>query len=105
MTDNPIPTPDAPTVVPADESPTTESHRRGPAFKPTHPVALAPVGSPPHSVDGFVREFLHELNTTQGVALSRSSVNDQYLALATTVRNYLFARWLETGRKTHEAQA
>lgn len=105
MTDNPIPTPDAPTVVPADESPTTESHRRGPAFKPTHPVALAPVGSPPHSVDGFVREFLHELNTTQGVALSRSSVNDQYLALATTVRNYLMARWLETGRKTHEAQA
>jgi len=55
-------------------------------------------------VDGFVREFLHELNTNQGVTLSRSSVNDQYLALASTVKNYLMARWLETNRKTREAK-
>ncbi|HMS38138.1 MAG TPA: glycogen/starch/alpha-glucan phosphorylase, partial [Arachnia sp.] len=59
---------------------------------------------PAHSVDGFVREFLHELNTSQGVTLSRSTVNDQYLALASTVKNYLMARWLETGRKTREAK-
>ena len=89
---------------PADESPITEFHRVGPEFPPTHPLALAPVGSPMHSVDGFVREFLHELNTNQGVALSRSSVNDQYLALASTVKNYLMARWLETVRKTSAAR-
>lgn len=51
-----------------------------------------------------MREFLHELNTNQGVTLSRSSVNDQYLALASTVKNYLMARWLETNRKTREAK-
>lgn len=74
----------------------------GPAATPKHPRATAPVSSPPHSVDGFVKEFLHELNTNQGVALSRSSVNDQYLALASTVKNYLMARWLETGGKNRE---
>lgn len=88
----------------ADETPNTDVLAYGPMFTPTHPLATAPVGSPPHSVDGFVREFLHELNTTQGVTLSRSSVNDQYLALASTVRNYLMARWLETARKTREAK-
>ena len=87
---------------PADESPTMATHRVGPAFTPTHPLAKAPVGSPAHSVDAFVKEFLHELNTNQGVALSRSSVNDQYLALASTVRNYLMPRWLETLRKQRE---
>ena len=66
--------------------------------------AVAPVGMPAHSVDGFVREFLHELNAKQGVTLSRSTVNDQYLALASTVKNYLMARWLETGRRTREAK-
>ncbi|MCL2316831.1 MAG: glycogen/starch/alpha-glucan phosphorylase, partial [Actinomycetia bacterium] len=68
-------------------------------------MALAPVTAPAHSVDGFVREFLHELNSDQGVQLARSSVNDQYLALARTVRNYLMARWLETTRKIHDAKA
>ncbi len=86
----------------ADESPTTESRDLGPSGNPTHPLATAPVGAPPHSVDGFVKEFLHELNTNQGVPLSMSSVNDQYMALASTVRNYLMARWLETNRKVHE---
>jgi hypothetical protein len=84
--------------LPADETPSVEK-RFGPEFAATHPLAVAPVVSPPHSVDGFVKEFLHELNTNQGVALSRSSVNDQYLALASTVRNYLMARWLETGAR------
>ncbi len=74
-------------------------------LKPTHPLALAPVASPPHSVDGFVREFLRELNTGQGVALSRSTVNDQYLALARTVRQYLMTRWLETVKHNRESQA
>ena len=97
------PTPASP--VPADESPTTGAHRVGPTFPPTHPLAIAPVTSPPHSVDGFVREFLRELNTGQGVALSHSTVNDQYLALARTVRHYLMARWLETVRHNRKSQA
>ena len=74
-------------------------------LKPTHPLALAPVTSPPSSVDGFVREFLRELNFGQGVALSFSSYNDQYLALARTVRHYLMARWLGTLRRQFETQA
>lgn len=90
---------------PADESPVTEPHRVGPEFRPTHPLALAPVATSAYSVDGFVREFLHELNTNQGVTLAGSSVNDQYLALASTVRNYLMPRWLETTRKQRENKA
>ncbi len=89
-------------LTPADETPAIGPHRRGVQFKQTHPLALAPVTPPPHTVDGFVKEFLHELNTDLGVALSRSSINDQYTALAHTVRNYLTARWLETGRKQRE---
>jgi starch phosphorylase len=89
----------------ADETPTIEPNRVGPVAKPTHPLALAPVTAPPHSVDGFVREFLRELNTGQGVALSRATVNDQYLALARTVRHYLMARWLETLRHNRQSKA
>ncbi|HMQ35959.1 MAG TPA: glycogen/starch/alpha-glucan phosphorylase [Micropruina sp.] len=89
-------------LSPADETPAIGPHRRGVEFPQTHPLALAPVTPPPHTVDGFVKEFLHELNTDLGVALSRSSINDQYTALAHTVRNYLTARWLETGRKQRE---
>lgn len=92
------------TALPADESPTT-GHSRGPAHEPTHPFALAPVSSLPHTVDGFVKEFLHELTTQQGVSLAGSSVNDQYLALASTVRNYLMGRWLETNRKQKATKA
>ncbi len=87
-----------------DEQPST-GRPLGPEHEPSHPFALAPVGSVAHSVDGFVKEFLHELNTDQGVALSRSSVNDQYLALARTVRNYLMGRWLETNRQQRETKA
>ncbi len=89
--------------TPADETPAVGPHRRGVEFPQTHALALAPVTAPPPTVDGFVKEFLHELNTDLGVALSRSSINDQYTALAHTVRNYLTARWLETGRKQREA--
>jgi len=91
--------------APADETPTTDTRHVGPVFKPTHPIALSPVTAPAHSVDGFVREFLHELNMGQGVQLARSTVNDQYLALARTVRHYLMARWLETVRKNRENKA
>jgi starch phosphorylase len=90
---------------PADETPQTAPHQTGPMFEPTHPLALAPVAAPPHSVDGFVREFLRELNTGQGVALGRSTVNDQYLALARTVRHYLMARWLETMKHQRASKA
>ncbi|MDQ4504618.1 glycogen/starch/alpha-glucan phosphorylase [Sinomonas sp. ASV322] len=71
----------------------------------THPLALAPVTAPPSTVDGFVREFLNNLNFRQGVALSSSSANDRYLALAETVRDYLMARWLEDQRRQRVRQA
>ncbi len=65
----------------------------------------APVTAPQHSVEGFVKEFLGELHFGQGVTLARASVNDQYLALARTVRQYLMARWMETVRRQYDAQA
>ncbi|GAA1465428.1 glycogen/starch/alpha-glucan phosphorylase [Microbacterium thalassium] len=70
-----------------------------------HPLAKAPVTAPPNTVDGFVKQFLDNLNFGQGVALSASGVNDQYLALARTVRDYLMARWLETVRRQLVSQA
>jgi starch phosphorylase len=92
------------TPTQADEAAST-ARKLGPAFRPTHPVALAAVSAPAHSLDGFVREFLHELHTDVGVQLARSSVNDQYIALASTVRNYLMARWLETTKKVRDSKA
>ena len=89
----------------ADETPNTDHRDRGPSSEPTHLLAKGPVAAPPHSVDGFVKEFLKELNTTQGVTLESSTINDQYLALSLTVRNYLMARWLETGKKTRDEKA
>lgn len=89
----------------ADESQLSAHHQIGPMSPPTHPLAVGPVVAPPHSVDGFVKEFLRELNTGQGVALSRSTVNDQYLALARTVRHYLMARWLETMKHQRASKA
>jgi starch phosphorylase len=91
------------TPTQADESAST-IRRLGPTFRPTHPVALAPVTAPAHTLDGFVREFLHELSMGVGVPLARSSVNDQYIALASTVRKYLMARWLETTRRVRESK-
>uniref|UniRef100_UPI0035C7F3FE glycogen/starch/alpha-glucan family phosphorylase n=1 Tax=Microbacterium schleiferi TaxID=69362 RepID=UPI0035C7F3FE len=73
--------------------------------RPTHPLALAPVIAPPASVDGFVKQFLANLNFDQGVSLSASDANDQYLALAGTVRDYLMARWLEDQTRQREQQA
>ncbi len=71
----------------------------------SHPLALAPVTAPPSSVDGFVRQFLKNLNDERGVALSTSTPNDQYMALAYTVRDYLMARWLEDQRRQRVQQA
>ena len=65
----------------------------------------APIATRERTVDGFVREFLRELNFGQGVDLTRASVNDQYLAMARTVRHYLMVRWLETLRRQKELQA
>ncbi len=96
-----------PAVTPAvmsDESPSTDARQIGPAFRTSHPMASGPVVQPPATVDGFVAEFLAELNYGQGVLLSRSSVNDQYLALARTVRRYLMADWLETGARRRQSQ-
>ncbi|WP_447588240.1 glycogen/starch/alpha-glucan phosphorylase [Microbacterium lacticum] len=68
----------------------------------SHPLALAPVAGPASSVDGFVRQFLRNLNYERGVALSASSDTDRYFALALTVRDYLMARWLEDLRRQRE---
>ncbi len=83
----------------SDENPSCDANRRGPSFPASHDLAVGPVQSPPPTVDGFVQEFLKELNFGQGVKLSQSTINDQYLALARTVRSYLMAAWLETGHR------
>ncbi|WP_084626783.1 glycogen/starch/alpha-glucan phosphorylase [Demequina aurantiaca] len=64
-----------------------------------------PVAAREHTVESFTREFLRELNFGQGVDLDRASANDQYLALARTVRHYLMTRWLETLRNQNRDQA
>ena len=56
-------------------------------------------------MEGFVREFLRELNFGQGTDLTRASVNDKYLAMARTVRHYLMVRWLATLRRQYQIQA
>ncbi len=94
--------PEVPEASSGMMTPSAELRKRGPAHEPTNPLAKAPVVPPPHSVDGFVREFLRELNYGQGVALSRSTVNDQYLALARTVRHYLMAGWLDTAKRRRD---
>jgi len=66
---------------------------------------VVPTPTPDATVEAFTRAFLRELNFGQGVELANSSVNDQYLALARTVRQYLMSRWLETGRRQREAQS
>jgi len=75
----------------------------GPQFEPTHERALTPSVGPAHDLDGFVRQFMRELNYGQGVPLSRSTVNDQYMALARTVRNYLMQGWIRTGKRRRDA--
>ncbi len=95
---------DSTTAAPAAQATRHASgHVRGTATEPTHELAKAPVIAPERTVDGFVKEFLAELNYGQGVTLARSSTNDQYLALARTVRRYLMADWLETARFRRQA--
>ena len=89
--------------VPGDEAQLMGA-RNGPEFTATNALANGPVQSPQHTVDGFVRQFFQELNMGQGVTLARSTVNDQYLALARTVRNYLMTRWLESTRRIFQAR-
>lgn len=86
----------------ADELQTTDANVVGPTMPVRNPVAQGPVNPPAHTVDGFVEAFLRELNFGQGVLLSRSTVNDQYLALARTVQQYLVAGWLETGARRRQ---
>ncbi len=66
---------------------------------------VVPTPTPDLTVEAFTRAFLQRLNFGQGVVLAASSVNDQYLALARTVRQYLISRWLETQSSQREAQA
>ncbi|GAA2993373.1 glycogen/starch/alpha-glucan phosphorylase [Microbacterium terrae] len=65
----------------------------------THPLAIGPVGAPEATVDGFVAQYLRNLNFDRGVTLSASTANDRFYALAYTVRDYLVARWLEGVRR------
>ncbi|WP_236683078.1 glycogen/starch/alpha-glucan phosphorylase [Demequina globuliformis] len=58
--------------------------------------AIPAIAARERSVESFTREFLRELTFTQGISLERSSLNDQYQALARTVRAYLTTEWLET---------
>ncbi|MCK6080416.1 glycogen/starch/alpha-glucan phosphorylase [Microbacterium sp. EYE_5] len=74
-------------------------------LQPTHPLATAPVRAPEATVDGFVAQFLENLNNGRGVALSTSTANDRYFALAVTVRDYLMARWLEDVRRQRSEQS
>ncbi len=99
MTESVLPAP-----LVSDESPSTDARRVGPTFRASHPLANGPVVQPTPTVDGFVETFLAELNYGQGVLLSQSTVNDQYLALARTVRRYLMADWLETGARRRQTQ-
>jgi starch phosphorylase len=67
-------------------------------------LRVAHVSAPNAPSTASSMEFLRELNFgTEGVPLARSTVNDQYLALARTVRHYLMADWLETARKRRES--
>jgi starch phosphorylase len=59
--------------VTASDITSESSHPTG-----THPLALAPVTGPASSVDGFVRQFLRNLNYERGVPLSASTPNDRY---------------------------
>jgi len=63
------------------------------------------VQAPEPTVDGFVTQFLRNLNNGRGVALSTSTANDRYFALAATVRDYLMARWLEDVRRQRTIQS
>ena len=92
-----------PPLHPSLEAPSTDATHIGTAHKPSHPFAKGSVEGPRRTVDGFVELFLRKLNMAQGVLLSRSTVNDQYLALAKTVRDYLMADWLETGARRRKA--
>ncbi len=101
MTESVLPGPTASPV--SDESPSTDVRRIGPTHRTSHPLASGPVVQPTATVDGFVEVFLAELNYGQGVLLSQSTVNDQYLAMARTVRRYLMADWLETGSRRRQS--
>src|SRR6478736_3712327 len=78
----------------------------------TSQCSMNRVGRPPHArgydpsvtnssilqvdlddVETFTREFLEELQFGQGVALTRASANDLYMAMARTVRQHLMSRW------------
>ncbi|MGL5406187.1 MAG: glycogen/starch/alpha-glucan phosphorylase [Propionibacteriaceae bacterium] len=69
---------------------------RGPRYLPTHQLTQTSTAAPVNTVDGFVKEFLHELSTGRGVSLENSTINDQYHALSATVRNYMMEYWLQT---------
>jgi len=68
-------------------------------------VTETAVITPVHTVEGFTRAFLRELNFGQGVTLERSTNNDRYLALSRAVRHYLMARWIETLSRQRVAQS
>ena len=85
--------------------PVTDFRKLGPQRSPSHPLALREVSAPERTVEGFIKEFLHELSFGEGVSLSRSTINHQYLALARTVRQYLMADWLETANRRRRRPA
>jgi starch phosphorylase len=57
------------------------------------------------TADDFAEEFLARLRYGQGVDLARSTPNDQYMALARTVRQALMAGWIDTLNRQMAKQA
>ena len=89
----------------AKESRVTDTQTDRPAASRRGGLDSRDLTAPRHTVEAFVSDFMRELNYGQGVSLARSSVNDQYLALARTVRHHLQSRWMATLAKQWDQQA
>ncbi|CUH95420.1 Glycogen phosphorylase [Propionispora sp. 2/2-37] len=50
----------------------------------------------------FKEEFIQKLQSMQGMSLEEASVNDQYLALGATIRDYISRKWIQTKRQYQE---
>ena len=83
----------------------TDTQTDRPAASPRGGLDSRDLTAPRHTVEAFISDFMRELNYGQGVSLARSSVNDQYLALARTVRHHLQSRWMATLAKQWDQQA
>ncbi|MBS1896840.1 MAG: glycogen/starch/alpha-glucan phosphorylase [Actinobacteria bacterium] len=70
----------------------------------TSATAPVPALELPATVEGFRAQFLRNLSFSGGVTLDEASVNDRYLALARTVRDFLMVHWLHDQHRQAEEQ-